>query len=766
MNHDDHLTRATSASDMPGMPPVGPVFDPKRFLVLRGRMMLVIALCVGIPALLAAWFLVPAGYTANAQILVLATEPFVLSADQAATPYSQFVNTQISLITSGMLLSRVLDSEVPYADSEGAEKPRIRDIPSLAGVGDPLEYLKNQVKARTQRGSEMVELTCFMPVKDDALNVLKAVVDVYLNYVYKESADRGSERLAMLTKERDNRQLELEMQLLKIRDLQGALGVPMVGETPLETGEAALYREKLTQAEEDLAKAQNVQVELKAQIESIDAIIQRVAKDVPVFEFGVEERVSADVRVSTLRQAVVSMEANLVSMVELEKESSPQRAIAVTKLNSLKENLASVQFEVRKEVLESMRAQRTQEIEYLAENVARAQENVAKFKGLVESYEGRLTNTSDQFVQLEDLKNKAAETRRILEQVRTNIGTINVESNAPARVRLASDATVPAGGPDYTNRFMAMMMAVAASVGLAVGLGVWRELADQQVRSTQDVARLTLLPVIATVPHAEEDALPHSEDLTHLLEQRPLSALADAYRHVLARLLYPDAEHGQMKTLAVVSPTRGDGKSSLTTNLGVALAQAGRSVLLIDTSYRRPTLESRVGFEQDIGLVEVLDKNVTLKDAIRFTSVRGLFVLGPGLDANHLAGRLASRRIARFLEFAAERFDFVIVDTPPWLIMADAKLLTPLVDGVLLVVGAGVSTLGMVRRCLRELKAVRANVVGLVLNGARPTLGGYMQKNRELYYGYGHESGSGGGETSPAAVGALEDDAGAAGTDP
>ena len=96
--------------------------------------------------------------------------------------------------------------------------------------------------------------------------------------------------------------------------------------------------------------------------------------------------------------------------------------------------------------------------------------------------------------------------------------------------------------------------------------------------------------------------------------------------------------------------------------------------------------------------------------------------------------------MARFLNDTAEQFDYVIVDTPPWLIMSEAKLITPLIDGVLFVVGSGVSTLGMVKRCLRELTDVQANVLGIVLNGVRYTPGGYMSKNRDLYYAYGHEN--------------------------
>jgi tyrosine-protein kinase Etk/Wzc len=112
--------------------------------------------------------------------------------------------------------------------------------------------------------------------------------------------------------------------------------------------------------------------------------------------------------------------------------------------------------------------------------------------------------------------------------------------------------------------------------------------------------------------------------------------------------------------------------------------------------------------------------------------------------------------MAEFLEDATEHFDHVILDTPPWLIMADARLLDTHVGSVLLVVGSGVSTLGMVTRCLRELKETGANVIGVVLNGARLTAGGYMKENQKLYHSYGEETGSTrGAVAAPAAAAAV-----------
>lgn len=117
--------------------------------------------------------------------------------------------------------------------------------------------------------------------------------------------------------------------------------------------------------------------------------------------------------------------------------------------------------------------------------------------------------------------------------------------------------------------------------------------------------------------------------------------------------------------------------------------------------------------------------------------------MGPGMDSAELGSQLASRDMIKILEWAEEAFDHVIVDTPPALFMSEAKLLAPLVDGVIVVVGVGVSTLGMVRRCLRDMEQIGAVVLGVVLNGVRRTRGGYMRDNLALYYDYSKEHGNG-----------------------
>jgi capsular exopolysaccharide synthesis family protein len=764
-------------------PDAGLVFDLRRFIWLRGPKMLAIALGVGLPAAVLCFLFIPVYYTASAEFRFLSQEPFVLDANEEDTPYDQFVGTQIGLMTGSTVLARVMDSQ------------SVRDIPEIANAADPMVYLANRVNSRSDHRSELVTVTCSMREREAAKTALEAIVQEYLDYTMGEESSSGAARMEMLTNERALRTVELESQLRNIRELQASLEIPIVGETPLETGEARLYKEEFARAEEDVDTSRNALQAAETKLAAIKALASNASAGTPIYEYGVEDRVYADTRVSVLQAQVAELQATLAETEQTQQDTLPQRQKTKKEFASLKTHLATVMHQVRQEVLLSMRTMQEQELETLRLNLAEAEKRLTKYAALVESYNKGLSVTTDQFVQLEDLKAKAAESRRILEDIRSKIAAIAVESNAPARIRLASPVNVPGGGPDQTPRIMAVLLCLIVGAGLGLGFGIWRELADQRVRSISMLSRLTSLPVFTAVPAASEDLLPDDINLALVTDEAPLSSIADAYRSILAQVLNHEtalarqraraaigsarAHAGQTfdltniqpnasdsgyyvfegfhtmpphetlparrnpnagRTLAVVSPTKGDGKSTLTCNLGISLARTGRRVLLVDLSYRRPTLEGLFNLPEQEGLVEVLKEEANAVDAIQPTHISGLYVLGPGLESGDLVGRLGSRDMSLFLEHAKDRFDHVILDTTPWLIMSDAKIITPLADSTLVVVGSETSTLGMAKRCLREIAEIDTDVVGVLLNQARSEAGGYMRKNQDIYYGYANGS--------------------------
>jgi len=259
---------------------------------------------------------------------------------------------------------------------------------------------------------------------------------------------------------------------------------------------------------------------------------------------------------------------------------------------------------------------------------------------------------------------------------------------------------------------------------------------DQCVQSAADVAAVTRVPVLASIPDVAEDRLPKDAEPARVATEFPQSFTADELRRTVAPVLHAPRDGRHVRTCLVSSPGRGDGKTTLACNLACVLAQSGRSVLLVDTDAQTPQVEAYLGGGGGAGLSEVLAGTPLADCAGHAPGHRNLTVLGPGRRTETLGGKLASQQMADFLAQASEQFDHVILDTRAALLVSDARLLAPQVDGILLVAGVGNATLGMVRRCVGSLSEREGTrILGIVLNKMRHRHGGYLRRNVAAYYG-------------------------------
>jgi len=214
----------------------------------------------------------------------------------------------------------------------------------------------------------------------------------------------------------------------------------------------------------------------------------------------------------------------------------------------------------------------------------------------------------------------------------------------------------------------------------------------------------------------------------------PRSYAAEAYRVLRANLHYanPDAP---FRKILITSAGAGEGKSTTVANLGLCFAQAGASTVVLDADLRRPSLHNLFREPATPGLSSYLAGNSLFDAVIHKTSVPNLSLVSSGPTPPNPAEILASRRMKEFLETAAERFDVVLVDTPPVLAVSDPCILAPLVDGVLLIVASGVPRPAL-RRAKEQLTSVRANVVGAVINRFDARAAGHSKRYYDAYDSY------------------------------
>jgi capsular exopolysaccharide synthesis family protein len=193
--------------------------------------------------------------------------------------------------------------------------------------------------------------------------------------------------------------------------------------------------------------------------------------------------------------------------------------------------------------------------------------------------------------------------------------------------------------------------------------------------------------------------------------------------------------------IQVTSPEMGDGKTTLAANLAVSIAQSGKSIILIDADFRRPRIHKLFGLSPERGLASVINEPQTeINDVICPSGIPGLSILPCGPIPDNPAELLTQNRFKELLDYIRERYDFVVIDTPPLLKVTDPCVVVRRVDGVLLTIRISKNARPQAQRAKEILATLGANVFGVVVNGVdRSGAYGYGY-NYGYHTGYGYQS--------------------------
>ena len=309
------------------------------------------------------------------------------------------------------------------------------------------------------------------------------------------------------------------------------------------------------------------------------------------------------------------------------------------------------------------------------------------------------------------LSRDAASNRQIFESLmqRTKETGISGELKT-SNIRIVDAAETPRA-PATPNARNNMLLALLGGATLAIGLAMFFEYLDNRIKSPEDLKQHLGLPFLGMVPALFDTSIENP-----LVSNNGVPPnFSESFRAVRTNLMFSTAEEGA-RSLAVTSTGPGEGKTVVSTNLAVALAQAGQRVLLIDADMRKPRVHSIFGKPQQPGLSNILVGNAKASESVHKTPVPGLWVMPAGLNPPNPAELLGSKRFKDFMGSLSEHFDWVIVDTPPVMAVTDSSVVAHLVTGVLFVVGAEMTSRQAALRAVEQLEQARAKFVGAVLN--------------------------------------------------
>ncbi|TWT84829.1 Tyrosine-protein kinase ptk [Planctomycetes bacterium CA13] len=317
-------------------------------------------------------------------------------------------------------------------------------------------------------------------------------------------------------------------------------------------------------------------------------------------------------------------------------------------------------------------------------------------------------------------------------------GTRVVELTAPSMAYLISPMIIKCLG-----------IGIFLGLALGSGLSLLLEKNANTFRDPDEISEMLGAPVLTHVPffkarpkrvkQGEEDVY-QSLDNSLAVLHHPASVAAEAIRSCRTAVFFDTASIEGGKVIQVTSPLPGDGKTTVAGNLAVSIAQSGKRVLAIDGDLRRPQLTDNFVMQDQMGLTNVLNGDCDPSDACHDTPVPTLHVMPSGPIPANPAEALTLPEMGELLDLLREEYDYIVLDTPPLLVVTDPSIVASLVDGVVMTLRIRRKSKPNAKESVNILRAVGGNLLGVVINNSDESGSSDGYKGYG-YYRYGHYTG-------------------------
>jgi polysaccharide biosynthesis transport protein len=441
----------------------------------------------------------------------------------------------------------------------------------------------------------------------------------------------------------------------------------------------------------------------RLEVDSQMQMLQRVAKDPKMAEAF--PLVMQNQFIQTLKANAATLQLNLSELSSRYNVSHPALQHKETQLNAVKGDVNQGIEQIRRSIEMQSQLARAME-EYIQKLLDETKREVFAFNQKAIQY-GVLQREWQAQSEIYNLLLKRLNETGVTEQLRVG----NTSLVDPAEV-----PTVPVKPRKTLNTLLGLL--IGFGVGLSIAWGLTAR--DTTVHTPDDLEQALGFAFLGAMMRFR---IPPKERWWGelVVQVRPQSPEAEVFRTVRTNIMLARSELPS-KALLLTSVTPQEGKTLVTANLAVALAQAGRKVLLVDADMRKPSLgklfhtsEAGLGLERP-GLSQLLQGDASLDEVTHPTAVKRLSLIPCPTPAAYPSELLESEHLVALIARAKERYDFVLFDSPPLLAVTDAAILASRVDGVVLVVKSDAIPSELLRQAMARLADVKATVVGSVLN--------------------------------------------------
>ena len=728
---DERTTAARRQAGQVMRRPATAAMTPKEvFGVLRRHMLLIILLTIiGLAAGGATcWALrtrLPK-YTAQAFIEVLPpiqTDPMIISIPTVQTDIRYGHRLSIAnMIKQQRTLEELLQRDVVKETNW---------FKGINGLPKQVKYLEKYLGAVAHRDADYIEVSMTCRDAQESANIVNEMVAMFIASQGDRKQGEVAGKLAELKTRQSRVQEDLRVAEKALDDVRTAW---QLTDLQMPTG---TYRKHTITLKLD---------QLELEKSDLELIIKQLEADIGVFSDLAQGPISVQI------QNIIETDPVMLSLKQQLNFTEATLAGLLTKFGENHREVRQTQewkdeIQMRWDIRASEIGEQTRQA-----NLANARD--------------RLTVFRERYIELERLRQEAAAKKKDLDMARVQYAqrekirderiamldeikmsiekmTIIYEDPETPKVRRLSDAIQPIEQTLSRQWWVWFPTGMILGFLLSAGLALLVEVANDLVRTPRDVSRYLHIPLLGVVPDASEDRDARGVDLTRVVSLAPYSMISESYRQCRTNLKLSGTGES-LKTILVTSGSAGDGKTCVAVNLASAYVAGDKKVLLIDANFRQPTSEKLFprggagdeGLSMGFGLSSLLVGQCGANEAIRSSGIEGLDIIDAGLLPPNPAELLGSVRMAEMLSEQRNNYDYIIIDSPPVLLISDAKVLAKRVDATVVVFNAAATHRGAALRTIRELQEVDANVVGCVLLAAPSLKGGYFQEQYKSYRRY------------------------------
>lgn len=671
-------------------------------------------------------------YASRVSLIIDASAPRVLEkvGDVMDEPVNSFwyskeyYQTQYKIITSRAVAQRVVDKLGLQSDVKflGLEKSPDSKRAELMGRIDAVAALQGKIKVDPVKDSRIVNIVVNDVDPNRAALFANEVAESYIqeNLALKlrmtETASQWlEERLASL----EEKSKVSELQIFNFKKTADMLT------TSLEDRQS-MVSQRLNALNAALTDVRLTVADVQARVAAIDSLKKDAQEGAGDARWG--EGLPAAIGNSLIQQLKVRLATQRAECADL----GDRYLAAHPRLTACLEKEGEARADLVRELNNIAIGAETE--------LKEAQGKEKNLLALFESAKAEAFEVNKKQIEFDQLKRESDNNQRLYDLVLKRLKDIELSGLLRTSNARVLDAARPMMRPVSPNVHRNIMLGLVVGFLASMGVILLLELLDNTVTSQKDIEELLEVPFLGIVPNIPEPTSGNTRDLhVHL---NPKSSVAECCRAIRTNLLFmtPDKP---FKRLLVTSTGPKEGKTTSAISLGIAMAQSGNRVLLVDTDMRRPRLHKALGISNEIGTSSLIIDQRPLEDAIKSTEVPGLFLLPCGPIPPNPAELLHTDAFRQLMDQLSEKFDRVIFDSPPVGAVADAVVLATKVDGVLLVFRAAKTAREAARRTVRAMKDVNAKLFGAILNNinlADAKYGDYYYAYRQYGYYYGEKS--------------------------